>query len=166
MNCQLYSIRKIRKYLDEPMNVEIINPTVASRFDYCNSLLHVYDTNGYLVSQLQFCQENAARIISLRQKNDHVTPLLEKLHWPYLSGELMIKSCCCTARLNMAWPRTTRLRYYLEFVSNCCWALAAPYIYQTCPVSWNFQRHSEYTLVLSCISKLQLDILLCILVNC
>ena len=36
---RLYSVRKIRKYLDGPIAEKIINATVASRLDYCNSLL-------------------------------------------------------------------------------------------------------------------------------
>ena len=40
-----------------------------------------YGINGYLVSQLQRCQNNAARIVSLRQKYDHITPVLKDLDW-------------------------------------------------------------------------------------
>ena len=64
INYQLYSIGKIRKYLDKPTTEIMINSAVTSRLDYCNSLL--YGINWYLVSQLQRCQNNAARIVSLR----------------------------------------------------------------------------------------------------
>ena len=53
--------------------------SMTSRWDYCNSLL--YGINGYLVSQLQCYQNNAARIVSLRRKYDHITPVLKELHW-------------------------------------------------------------------------------------
>ena len=66
INYQLYSIGKIRKYLDKPTTEKMINSAVTSRLDYCNSLL--YGINGYLVSQLQRCQNNAARNVSLRRK--------------------------------------------------------------------------------------------------
>ena len=79
INYQLYSIGKIRKYLDKPTTEKMINSAVTSRLDYCNSLL--YGINGYLVSQLQRCQNNAARIVSLRRKYDHITPVLKDLHW-------------------------------------------------------------------------------------
>ena len=79
INYQLYSIRKIRKYLDKPTTEKMINSAVTSRLDYCNSLL--YGINRYLVSQLQGCQNNAARIVSLRRKYDHITPVLKDLHW-------------------------------------------------------------------------------------
>ena len=78
INYQLYSINKIQKYLDKPTTVKMINSAVTSRLDYCNSLL--YGINGYLVSQLQRYQNNAARIVSLRRKYDHITPVLKDLH--------------------------------------------------------------------------------------
>ena len=78
-NYQLYSIGKIRKHLDQPTTEKMINSAVISRLDYCSSLL--YGINGYLVSQLQRCQNNAARIVSLRRKYDHITPVLKDLHW-------------------------------------------------------------------------------------
>ena len=53
--------------------------SMTSRWDYCNSLL--YGINGLLVSQLQRYQNNAARIVSLRRKYDHITPVLKELHW-------------------------------------------------------------------------------------
>ena len=34
-----------------------------------------------VVSQLQRCQNNAACIVSLRRKYDHITPVLKDLHW-------------------------------------------------------------------------------------
>ena len=45
INYQLYSIGKIRKYLDKPTTDKMINSAVTSRLDYCNSLL--YGINGY-----------------------------------------------------------------------------------------------------------------------
>ena len=72
INCQLHSIGKIRKYLDKPTTEKMINSAVTSCLDYCNSIM--YGINGYLVSQLQRCQNNDAHIISLRRKYNHITP--------------------------------------------------------------------------------------------
>ena len=74
-----YSIGKIRKYLDIPTAEKMINCSITSRLDYCNSLL--YGAKGYNISQLQLCQNNAARMLSLRRKFDHITPVLKDLHW-------------------------------------------------------------------------------------
>ena len=40
INFNLYSVGKIRKYIDEPTAEKMINATVTSRLDYCNSLLY------------------------------------------------------------------------------------------------------------------------------
>ena len=91
INYQLYSIGKIRKYLDKPTTEKMINSAVTSRLDYCNSPL--YGINGYLVSQLQRCQNNAARIVSLRCKFDHITPVLKDLHWLPVEYRINYKGC-------------------------------------------------------------------------
>ena len=79
INYNSYSIGKIRKYLDTPTADKMINCSITSRLEYCNSLL--YDAKGYNISQLQLCQNNAARMLSLRRKFDHITPVLKDLHW-------------------------------------------------------------------------------------
>lgn len=66
-NYHLYSIAEIRKYYDIPTTQKMINAAVTSRLDYCNSLL--FGVPVYLVNKLQCCQNNAARIISLRLKS-------------------------------------------------------------------------------------------------
>ena len=57
----------------------MINGSISSRLDYCNSL--PYGAKGYNISQLQLCQNNVARMLSLRRKFDHITPVLKDLHW-------------------------------------------------------------------------------------
>ena len=79
INFNLYSVGKIRKYLDGPTAEKMINATVTSRLDYCNSLL--YGTKQSHIDRLQICQNNAARIISKRRKFDHISPVLKELHW-------------------------------------------------------------------------------------
>ena len=39
INFNLYSIGKIRKYLDRPTVEKLVNATMTSRLDYCNSLM-------------------------------------------------------------------------------------------------------------------------------
>ena len=79
LNYQLYSIGKIRKYLDLSAAKMLMNAIISSRLDYCNSLL--YGINKAQLEQLQRCQNQAARIVSLRKKYDHITPVLKDLHW-------------------------------------------------------------------------------------
>ena len=79
INFNLYSVGKIREYLDGPTAEKMINATVTSRLDYCNSLL--YGVKQSHIDRLQCCQNNAARIISKRRKFDHISPVLRELHW-------------------------------------------------------------------------------------
>ena len=57
----------------------MINATVTSHLDYCNSLL--YGAKQSHVDRLQCCRNNAARITSKRRMFDHISPVLRELHW-------------------------------------------------------------------------------------
>ena len=89
VNFNLCSVGKIRKYLDGPTTEKIINSTVTSRLDYCNSLL--YGAKQSHIDRLQCCQKNAARIISKRRKFDHISPVLRELHWRPVKHRLIHK---------------------------------------------------------------------------
>ena len=90
INFNLYSVAKIGKYLDGPMAEKIINATVTSRLDYCNSLL--YGTKQSHIDRLQCCQNNAARIISETFKFDPINPVLRELHWLPVEHRISYKS--------------------------------------------------------------------------
>ena len=79
INFNLYSIGKIWKYLDRPTVENLVNATITSRLDYCNSLM--FGIPKELISQLQKRQNNAARVITKWRKYDHITPGLVDLHW-------------------------------------------------------------------------------------
>ena len=79
INFNLYSIGKIRKYLDRPTVEKLVNATITSRLDYCNSLM--FGIPKELISQLQKHQNHAARVITKWRKYDHITPVLVDLHW-------------------------------------------------------------------------------------
>ena len=156
INYQLYSIGKIRKYLDKPTTEKMINSAVTSRLGYCKSLL--YGINGYLVSQLQHCQNNAARIVSLRRKYDHITPVLKDPHWLPVEYRINYKILLLAykAQHGMAPPYLSSLlspykpgrylrsegkhllttpRYRLEGFGKRCFAHAAPSLWNMLPIS-------------------------------
>ena len=140
----------------KPTTEKIINSAVTSRLDHCKSLL--YGINGYLVSQLQRCQNNAARIVSLLRKYDHITPVLKDLHWlpveyrinykilllaykaqhgmapPYLSSLLSPYKPGRSLRSEGKHLLTTP-RYCLEGFGKRCFANAAPSLWNTLPIS-------------------------------
>ena len=52
---------------------------VTSRIDYCNSLL--YGISDYNINRLHRIQNTTARIVTNTGKYDHITQILQKLHW-------------------------------------------------------------------------------------
>ena len=116
INYNLYSIGKIRKYLDTPTAEKMINCFITSRLDYCNSLL--YGAKGYNISQLQLCQNNAEgccpcaanSIISLQFWKTYTSCLLSK--------ESNTRCCCSRIKLCMVKPR--------HISPSCCLCILQP----------------------------------------
>ena len=75
----LRNISRIRKYLTKKSVEVIIHALITTKLDYCNSLM--YGLPKRLLSKLQSVQNSAARIVTLSRKYDHITPLLNQLHW-------------------------------------------------------------------------------------
>ena len=77
--CQLYSLRRIRKYLSRQATETLIHAFIFSHIDYCNGLLN--GVPKYQIHKLQRIQNMAARLVHKLPKFSHVTPLLIDLHW-------------------------------------------------------------------------------------
>ena len=78
-NYHLPNIRRIRKYLTAESTKGAVISLVTSIFDYCNGLLCGIPKE--LICKLQRVQNNAARVITLTKKHDHITLVLKELHW-------------------------------------------------------------------------------------
>ena len=78
-NYYLRKIGRIRKYLTAESSKSAVISLVTSRFDYCNGLLCGIPEE--VICKLQRVQNNAARVITLTKKYDHITPELKELHW-------------------------------------------------------------------------------------
>ena len=87
--CQLRRISSIRKYLTTDATKKLVTSLILSRLDYCNSLLSGLPTSSLL--RLQRIQNAAARLILRKKKTDHVTPLLQTLHWLPISQRIFFK---------------------------------------------------------------------------
>ncbi len=86
---QLYSIRRIRKFLTREATETLIHAFIFSHLDYCNGLLH--DIPEYQMAKLQRIQNMAARLVFRLPKFSHVTPLMIDLHWPPVSYRVKFK---------------------------------------------------------------------------
>ena len=66
----LRNISKIRKLLDVSSAKALVQASVISRIDYCNSLL--YRTPLRVTNKLQHVQNQAARVICKKKRRDHI----------------------------------------------------------------------------------------------
>ena len=108
---QLRRIRAIRRSLSTSMSIQLVNSFVASRIDYCNSLLA--GLPACQLDRIQLVLNGAARIIYGRGKYDHITPILrDKLHWLRVPERIRFKCCLLTYKaLNNQAP---------QYIANMC----------------------------------------------
>ena len=74
-----HRIRAIRGCLTQHATELLVHALVISRLDYGNILL--YGLPDLLLDKLQRAQNAAARVVVKASRYDHVTPILETLHW-------------------------------------------------------------------------------------
>ena len=75
----LRSIWQIRKYLSEDIAKIIVHSLVISKLDYCNSTL--INLPDKAIRRLQLVMNEAARLVTLTPRRNHITPALKRLHW-------------------------------------------------------------------------------------
>jgi len=77
-NYHIHSLRHIRPLIDRETAINLACSIVASRLDYCNSVMYgVSETN---IAKLQRMQNNLARVVCKTPYNTSVTKLLCDLH--------------------------------------------------------------------------------------
>ena len=91
VSCQyhLRNIAKIRKYLSEDTSQILVHAFISSKLENCNSLL--FGLPKHLLNRLRLIQNTAARIVTLSNWLDHITPILFKLHWLPLGYHIHFK---------------------------------------------------------------------------
>ena len=78
-NFHIRALRHIRPFLDKSVANTVACSIVSSRLDYCNSVL--YGTSATNIRKLQHVQNHLARVVSGAKRRDHITPILQDLHW-------------------------------------------------------------------------------------
>jgi len=77
---QLRQLRVIRRTLTEEAAKTLVHAFIISRIDYCNSVLS--DVSKVHLSKLQSVLHAAARLITRKQKYDHISATVrDYLHW-------------------------------------------------------------------------------------
>ena len=75
----LHDISRIRRFLSRDTTKALVHAFVASRIDYCNSLL--YGLPASHLNKVQRVLNAAARLVCRTPRYCRITPLLNKLHW-------------------------------------------------------------------------------------
>ena len=85
----LHNISLARKYLTPDAAAAAVHAFVTSRLDYANALL--YGLPKCDISRLQRIQNSAARLVTGTWKREHITPVLQQLHWLPVSYRIQYK---------------------------------------------------------------------------
>ena len=94
---QLYNIRRIRRFLTNETTQLLIQATVISRLDYCNSLL--VGSLKRAIEPLELIQKAAARLVFKHPKFSHTSHLLRRLHWLPIEERITFKSLTLAYRI-------------------------------------------------------------------
>ncbi len=86
---QLRKISCIRRFLTSAATKTLVHSFVSSHLGYCNGVLcGIPDSD---VNKLQCVQNVAARLITHTRKFDHITPVLQELHWLPVRTRILYK---------------------------------------------------------------------------
>ncbi|KAF2350945.1 Reverse transcriptase domain [Trinorchestia longiramus] len=90
INGTLMFLQRVKNMLDEKTRLLAIQSLVLSRFDYCDLVWG--DIPRGLQKELQKCMNFAAKVVCKGnfRKNNHATPLMEKLNWTPIEQRLLI----------------------------------------------------------------------------
>ena len=94
VNFHLWNLRRIRRFIDKDACHSAVRALVTSWLDYGNALL--YGITAQDLSRLQRLQNKAAKVIFAVGRREHVTPLLEDLHWLLVQQSIKL-SCLSTS---------------------------------------------------------------------
>ena len=83
------NIARIRSHITQEACEHACRAIALSRLDYANSLL--YGASDSQIQRLQRVQNRAAKLIFKARKRDHVTPLLQQLHWLPVQQRILFK---------------------------------------------------------------------------
>ena len=87
--CHLRSQGKHRPFLVQETANAITVSLIMSRLDYCNSALGGLPANQ--LNHLQKIQNAAACIVTRTKSREHITPVLQSLHWLPITKQIEYK---------------------------------------------------------------------------
>ena len=85
----LRNLFKIHTYLTDEATSKVVHAFVTTKLEYCNHLY--FGLPKYQVNKMQRIQNTAAWLVTCSSKHDHITPLLQQLHWLPVSYRVVFK---------------------------------------------------------------------------
>ena len=151
---ELRRIASIRPYLTQSATAQLVSSAITSRLDYCNSILAGLPLKQ--ISRLQRVQNNAAKLVLRKSKYDHVTPLLQELHWlpmkfqpqykiatsvyHFFDGSLpgyLSQTLCAyepTRNLSSLWEKLLKVpKRNTKMFGECSFSFLAPSVWNSLP---------------------------------
>jgi len=86
---QLRQLWSIRDCLTQEACETLVHAFVTSKLDYCNGVLAGCSKKA--LRPLQLVQNGAARFVTRTRKYEHITPVLESLHWLKVQERIIFK---------------------------------------------------------------------------
>ena len=86
---QLRQLQSVQRSLSRDAKKVIVLTFVASKIDYCNSLL--YGTTEHVLHPMQVVLNAAARLVVSAGCLEHITPILRELHWLPIRQRILYK---------------------------------------------------------------------------
>jgi len=157
--CGYYQLRQLRplvRSMSSDAVKTLVQAFISCRLDYCNSMF--YGITDGLMSQLQSVKNAAARLVSGARRYDHITLVLQELHWlpvrrrmdfkmatliylmslssmapPYLAADSQLVSDEGRRQLRSANSRTCVVRRTCSSYGNRCVAAAGPRLWNSLP---------------------------------
>jgi len=96
-----YQLRQLRpeiQSLTSDAAKNLVQSFITCRLDYCNSL--PFGVSNYLMQKVQSVQNAAARLITGTRRCEHITPVLQKLHWLPVRQRVEFKLACLVNQSN------------------------------------------------------------------
>ena len=87
----LRRLKSIRRILGADVTSGLVSTFVTTRIDYCNSILAALPQSS--IDPLQRVQNAAARLITGTGTREHITPVLQSLHWLPVKFRITFKLC-------------------------------------------------------------------------